>query len=134
MTGPMMYNGQSVTGQTLFYPSGNTTYTKIDYWTVTNSGVTMIAEVSNPGAATDDGTFFPQNMSPGQTVTNPSNDATTFIGFETLTLAGQTFTNACHFNGVDHLGNQGDAWYAPGYGMIKQVANDGSSWQYDGDF
>jgi hypothetical protein len=133
MTGPMTYNGQSVTGQTLFYPSGNTTYTVNDYWAVTNNGVTLTATVNYNGTVTPDGTFLPYNMSPGQTATNSSNDVSTFVGFETLTLAGQTFSNTCHFSDVDHLGNQANAWYAPEYGIIKNSADGGGTWQYDGD-
>ena len=64
-TGPMTYKGQAVTGQTFFY--SNTAYTQSNYWTVTNSGVTMIASVINNSTVVPDGTFFPQNMKPGQT-------------------------------------------------------------------
>jgi hypothetical protein len=129
----MMYNGQSVTGQTFFYPDGNTTYTQTNYWSVTNSGVTLIAEIAYNGTVTNDGTFLPYNMSPGQTATDPSNQPSTFVGFETLTLAGQTFTNTCHLKGVDTQGNPTDAWYAPGYGIIKQIDANGTD-QYDGAF
>jgi hypothetical protein len=131
--GPMIYNGQTVTGQKLFYPSGNTTYIRSNYWTVTSNGVTVIALVDYDGTATTDGTFFPQNMNPGQTSTNPGNDVTTFVGFEKVTLAGKTFANTCHIKEVAHQGIQADSWYAPGYGMIQNSINNGITWQYNGD-
>jgi hypothetical protein len=131
MTGPMTYNGQAVTGQTLFYPDGNTTYTLNNYWTVTNSGVTLTVTVNQNGTVVPDGTFLPYNMSPGQTATNPSNNVDTFVGFETLTFAGKTFTNTCHIRSVDSEGNETEAWYAPGYGMIEWTGN--GTWQYNND-
>jgi hypothetical protein len=131
--GPMIYNGQVVTGQRLFYPSGNTTYTQSNYWTVANNGVTLIAEVDYNGVATSDDTFLPQNMISGQTVTNSKNDVYTFVGFETIPLAGKTFSNACHFKAVDSSGVQTDAWYAPGYAIVKDVFNSGAVWQYSGN-
>jgi len=125
--GPMTYNGQAVIGQTVFYLSGNTTYTESDYWMVANNGVILIADVDYNGVATVDGTVFPQNMSPGQTASDSSNDdISTFVGFETLSLAGKTFSNTCHFTA-----GQADAWFAPGYGMIKRIIN-GGTWQYSG--
>ena len=131
-TGPMTYNGQTVTGQKFFYPSGNLTYTTSRYWTVTNSGVTFIAEVDYTGAESPDKTFFPQNMNPGQTATSFSNDISTFVGFETVILAGKTFST-CHFKGVDPQGNQAEGWYAPEYGQIKVIEADGATTQYSGD-
>ena len=130
-TGAMIYNGQSVTGQTFFYLSGNTTYTESTYWTISNNGVTFAAEVDYNGVSAVDGTFLPQNMNPGQTATNSSNVTTTFVGFETVSLAGKTFSNTCHLKVVDQ-GDQGDGWYAPGYGMIKRIEN-GVTSQYSGD-
>jgi len=130
--GPMTYNGQAVTGQTVFYSSGTKTYTTSNYWTVTNSGVTMLAEVDQNGNITTDDTFYPQNMEPGQVVTDSSGDVFTFIGFETLTLAGKTFSNTCHINGSDTTGDQVQAWYAPGYGIIKRITNGNVIAQYNG--
>ena len=129
--GPMTYNGQSVTGQTNFFPSGTKTYTQTTYWVVASNGVTGIATLNYDGTVTDDGTFYPQDMKPGQIVTNPSNDVTTFIGFETITLAGKTFSNTCHFKATNPNGTQVDGWFAPGYGAIKQIINGGTI-QYNG--
>jgi len=129
--GPMTYNGQAVTGQTSFFPDGTKTYTTSNYWTVTNIGVTSIAGVDYNGTSESDGTFFPQNMEPGQVVTNSSNDTTTFIGFETFTLAGKTFSNTCHFQATDTAGNRVETWYASGYGSIKQINANGTE-QYNG--
>jgi hypothetical protein len=135
VVGPMIYNGQTVTGQRFFYPNGNTTYTQTNYWTATSSGVTMIATVTNTSTTTveSDDTFLPQNMTPNQTVTNSNNQAATFVGFETISLAGKEFTNACHFNESDPDGNPGNAWYAPGYGIIKEIYSSGQVVQYNGN-
>jgi len=125
-TGPMTYNGQSVTGQTLAY-SGATISKLTDYWTVTSSSVTLIAEVvtSIDGRLTTTAInmTLPGNMSPGQTV-----GTATLVGFENITLAGKTFANTCHVkNGATNT----DTWYAPGYGMVKQTAS-GATYQYNG--
>lgn len=98
---------------------------------VTSNGVTMIATVDYDGTVTTDDMFLPQNMNSGQTATNSSNDASTFIGFEKITLAGKTFSNTCHFKDVTPNGVQVDSWYAPGYGAIKNSGN--GTWQYNGD-
>jgi len=131
-TGPMIYKNQSVTGQTMSALSGNKIYITVAYWTVTNDDVTSIAEVNYDGTAVVDDTFYPQDMRPGQSVTDSKNNVTTFIGFETLTLAGKTFSNTCHFKGPNTQGDQTEVWYAPGYGMVKQTIN-GSTVQYNGD-
>ena len=130
-TGPMTYNGQAVTGQTSFYPSGTIT-TNSNYWTITSGGIRMIASVINNSTVVPDGTFWPQNSSPGQTATDSNNNVFTFIGFEAVSLAGKTFTNTCHIKGVDPQNNVAEGWYAPGYGLIKQVGTTGTS-QYNGD-
>jgi len=129
--GPMTYNGQAVTGQTFSSTSGTTTSTAITYWAVTNSGVTGLASVNYDGTIASDDTFFPQNMEPGQVVTNSGGASTTFMGFETFTLAGKTFSNTCHFKAMDQQGDPIDKWYASGYGMIKQAVNS-SALQYNG--
>ena len=121
--GPMTYKGQTVTGQTWFYPDG---FSETNYWTVASNGVTFIAYENSDGAATSGSTFFPQNMSIGQTVTTQSTYYT-LLGFETVSLAGKTFSNACHFKT-----STGDLWYASGYGNIKQIIS-GVTAQYDGD-
>jgi hypothetical protein len=135
VTGPMIYNGQTVTGQRFFYPNGNTTYTQSAYWTVTSSGVTLIAAVANTNTTTvtNDGTFLPQNMNPSQTATNSSGQVTTFIGYEPIILAGKTFTNTCHLKTTDPEGNPAEAWYAPGYGQIKGTFSSGEIVLYNGD-
>jgi len=128
--GPMTYNGQYVTGQTFSFPNTNVTTTT--YWQVTRSGVTMLATVTGNGTAVTDGTVIPQNMQPGQAVSNSSNNITaTFVGYETLTLAGKTFKNTCHFQESDNQGGQVDAWYASGYGSIQQTSSSGTT-QYNG--
>jgi hypothetical protein len=126
--GPMTYNGQAVTGQTLFYPSGSTTYTATTYWTVKSNGVTFIANVNPYGVATPSSLFLPVNMSPGQTATGSNNTLYTFFQFETLILAGKTFPNTCHFKNTGE-----ELWYAPGYGVIKQIESNGVISQYSGD-
>ena len=133
--GPMTYNGQTLTGQTIFYPSGTKTYTTTGYWSVANNGVTSIGVVNYDGTLTSDDTIYPQNMKSGQVVTNPSNNiSTTFVGFETITLAGKTFSNTCHFKESDTAGDQVERWYAPGYLIIKQTNDtNNSTTQYNGN-
>ena len=130
-TGPMTYNGQAVTGQIVFYPNGIVN-TDSSYWTITSNGVTMIATVYNNDDVIPDGTFFPKNMAPGQAATDSKGNVATFIGFETTSLAGKTFSNTCHFKGIDPDGYSAETWYAPGYGLIKQVESS-VSLQYNGD-
>jgi hypothetical protein len=131
----MTYNGQAVTGQTSFYPSGNQVTTDTIYWKVTSSGVQFIAEVTNLGIISTAGNYslLPQNMSPGQTVVDPDNTRHTLVGFEEIRLAGKTFSNTCHIRETDNLGNLTDGWFAPGYGVIKQVDSSGATTQYNGD-
>jgi len=129
--GPMTYNGQAVTGNTMFYSDGNK---QTQYWTVTDSGVTKIAKVNSDGTVMTDGSvFIPQDIKPGQVVINhDNNDSITFIGFETFTLAGKTFYSTCHIKASVTQGGQADFWYAPGYGEIKVTDNGGTA-QYNGN-
>jgi len=129
--GPTTYNGQAVTGQIFFYPKGSIAM-NTDYWTVTNSGVALIASVHSDGTVVPDGSFYPYNMNPGQTATDSSKNVTTLVGFESISLAGKTFTNICHFKGVTSAGAMAETWFAPGYGMIKQIETTGTM-QYNGD-
>jgi hypothetical protein len=131
-TGPMTYNGQAVTGQTFSYPSEGSANTHSGYWSITSSGVTLIASVYRNGVVVPDGSFYSQNMSPSQTATDSSNNITTFVGFESVNLAGKTFINTCHFKGITNTGNIAETWFAPGYGIIKQVEATGVL-QYDGN-
>jgi hypothetical protein len=129
--GPMTYNGQAATGQTDFYPTGNTISTETLYWTVTSSGVTIIANVDYKGTVTPGSVFFPQNMVPSQTVTGFDNTRYTLVGFESINLAGKIFSNACHYK-ADGNGAAEEGWYAPGYGLVKQIVS-GVTRQYNGD-
>ena len=141
VTGPMPnpYDGQTVTGQTIFYldgfnPAGSQTYTETSYWTMTNSGVKIIAYVDYNSTVTSIDLLFPKDMKPGDKVTDSNNTLYTFIGFKNVTLSGKTFTNTCHIKETDSEGNSDEAWYAPGYGMIQQVDNkSGMTIQYSGD-
>jgi len=131
--GPMTYGGQDVTGQKFFYPTSNSQYTETNYWRVASNGVTFVAQVNSNSVATPGSLFFPQNMSPGQTATNSANERYTLIGFETISLAGKTFSNTCHIKAVDTKGNTEEQWYAAGYGNIKQISSNGVINQYSGD-
>jgi len=133
--GPTTYNGQAVTGQTYFYSNGTQ---QTAYWSATNSGVTRIANMNFDGTITADDLFIPQNIKSGQVATDSDNNNTffTFVDFETLTLAGKTFYNTCHFKiSIPQIDDQNDSWYAPGYGLIKRTVNIGAdivTFQYDG--
>jgi hypothetical protein len=66
-------------------------------------------------------TFVPTNT------TSTSNKTTqlTFVGFENLTLAGHTFSNACKVSGPGVVNGQTDvAWVAKDYGVIKSESLD----------
>jgi hypothetical protein len=138
IVGPMTYNSQAVTGQTFIYlNSGAAT----NYWTITNDGVTDIAKVDDYFGFEQLNMALPPNMSPGETRTgtirtgaNTYTYSNTLVKFEEVTLAGKTFPNACHIkveNG--RFGTTDDAWYAPGYGLIKSISSGGMTIQYDGD-
>jgi len=118
--GPTTYNGQAVTGQTFFHSDGTTNR---DDWTVTSSGVTFIAHINSDGTEARDLLFsYPQNMSPGQSVTDSASPSrATFMRFEQVSLAGKTFSNVCRFMIYVGLGETTlHVFYAPGYGKIMQ--------------
>jgi hypothetical protein len=137
IVGPMTYNGQALMGQTFYFPNGNS---EINYWTVTNKGVTDVAWVKSSGTETLD-MVLPPDMSPNQRIMGTARTgnvtytySNTLVKFETVTLAGTTFPNTCYVKMEDGLiGTTSDIWYAPGYGIIKQVTVPGN-WtvQYDG--
>jgi hypothetical protein len=127
--GPMTYRGQAVMGQTSFYPDN---FTEINYWTVTSSGVAFTAYVSSDGNSRSGTLFYPQDMSSGQTVTDASNNRYTLVGFETINLAGKTFSNVCHIKVINTQATN-EIWYAPGYGDIKEIHSNGVINQYNGD-
>jgi hypothetical protein len=135
--GPMTYKGQAVIGQTFFFPDDTA---NINYWTVTSSGVKDVADVNYLGVETIGDIVLPPNMTPGQTIkgtarsgNNTYTYSNTLLKFEEVTLADKTFPNTCLIR-IENSRENGvtDAWYAPGYGRIKQV---GAGWtsQYDGD-
>jgi hypothetical protein len=131
---PTTYSGQAVTEQTFFYVRGNATYTELVYWAVTNNGVASVANIDMNNIATPYSVFFPQGMGKNQTVISSTNDRYTFVGFETFSLANKSFYNTCHFNIVDSQSSTEDnVWYAPGYGVIKEVHSNGVITQYNGD-
>jgi len=131
---PATYNGEKATRQTFFYPvSATTTYTDMNYWTVTDSGVRSIAYVDYNGTATPTDWFFPKDMKPKDKVTDSNKIEYTLVGFETISLAGKTFSNTCHIKVVDPEGNSDEVWYASGYGVIKDVNPNGGVIQYNGD-
>jgi len=131
------YDGQAAIGQTFFYPTGSTPYTGTNYWTVTDSGVTIIASKDSNGVVNSDKLIYPQDMAPGDVAINASKTGYyKFVGFEKLVLPKKTFSNTCHISAAATPGGVvvGEAWYAAGYGMIKQVeSSTNATFQYDGD-
>jgi hypothetical protein len=127
--GPMTYKGQAVMGQTYFYPDN---FAETNYWTVASNGATFIAYTNSEGTVTPYSVFFPQNMTPGQTVTSSSNTRYTLVGFENLSLAGKTFFNTCHFRQINTDGSTAELWFAPGYGNVKEIFSIGLISQYSG--
>jgi len=147
--GPGIFNGQTATAQTYFYEDGDS---ETAYWTITNKGIYMLGGTRTP-TITDEGTvstpdtsslIIPLDAQPGQSMIYVNNDnislKLTFIGWETLTLAGKTFSNTCHFQRSLISPNPGgyadlaDSWYAPGYGEIRNdMAPGKTAYQYAGD-
>jgi hypothetical protein len=137
--GPMTYNNRAVTGQVFSYLNGTADTT---YWMVTKDGVADVATVTyTDGTHITDMVLRP-DMRPGEKATGTIRNATgtytyfnTLVGFESVTLADKVFTNVCHIkeeNNRDTI--TGNVWYAPGYGLIKQINDaDGEVLQYDGD-
>ena len=99
------------------------------------------AYIANPAPV------IPLNIQPGQSVNFASAQVVaanfdvpasfTFMGLETLTLSGRTFSDVCHFR---LQGTPADAanpvttdfWYAPGFGEIQRGDTDGV-FRYSGD-
>jgi hypothetical protein len=132
--GPATLNGKtiSVNGQ----PVVQTITTMSDestsplYWTTENSNVIFFLEVNPDGTTSADTPIqtIPLDMQPDQSVTVNESDPPqqlTFTGFETLTLAGKTFSNVCHFTSNTYVAGVGnatdDTWYAAGYGLIQEI-------------
>lgn len=87
------------------------------------------------------GNRLPVNMTPGQSVqlsytrastrslapSTTTNEAAqvTFVGFESLTLGGRTFTNVCRVDSPDPSSAETHvSWVAPGFGFIRSETQD----------
>jgi hypothetical protein len=136
--GPSTLNGDPVIMQAARNPQGE--ITQGAYWAATDSGVTLIGRLFADGTVyTDDPLVFPLTMQPGD-VASSFFQRYTFVGFETFTIAGRTFTNACHFqyqattaDGTpDPNAPPSDQWFAPGYGNMRGTS-EGQTAQFDGD-
>jgi len=63
----------------------------------------------------------------GQTSTQPNKVTVTFEGFETVTLGGKTFENACRLKTVDASDpGASTVWFAKGFGPIRSRDTDGA--------
>jgi len=136
--GPSTYNGQAAVRERSFHPSGATSDTFVS---VTNSSATVLGMVVTPVDAPqmtyvyNPLPVYPANMQPGQMVEEKytfniagiggisGTVRSTFVGFETITLAGRTFAHACHFRRQATTAGAPliDVWIAPGYGQVKTV-------------
>ncbi|MCL2830513.1 MAG: hypothetical protein FWD77_07230 [Betaproteobacteria bacterium] len=152
--GPATYKGQAVTGDTEFFSTPTHT---TQYLGITSTEVTILATVyQNGDVLTYSPTNFlwaPLSIQPGQSFdrrytfllnASPvlvSDYHTSFVGYETIILAGRSFSNVCHFR--EHTvstpgGIVADAewWFAPGYGAIlftnTSSYGDSGSYQYAG--
>jgi hypothetical protein len=135
--GPATSNGKAVTVngqpvvQTITTMSDGSTSPQ--YWTTTSNNVAFFSDVYPDGITSADTPIetIPLNMQPGQSITENSDaksvEQLTFVGFETLALAGKTFSNACHFSLSTHIAQTtgtdaiDNAWYAAGYGAIQDI-------------
>jgi hypothetical protein len=140
--GPATFNGQAAIKQSLFN----------NYWTVSSSGIVFLGKTNFDDTfyVADSPNVLPLNMQPNDFVDlwdyldyggTGGLARYTFVGFQTVTLGGKTFPNACHFRiwqiasdgTVDtNQFNEIDQTFASGYGMISRC-----SWsfieQYAGD-
>jgi len=81
--------------------------------------------------------FLPANMQPGQTVSYQDgtrwvatlgrvvnlDSQITLLGFDTVSVGGKTFANACHFGSWSQYTAR-EEWVAPGYGAIRSISAD----------
>lgn len=68
-------------------------------------------------------------LSDGRTSTDAHKATVTFEGFETVTLGGKVFENACRIKTVDPTDPAGGAsteWFAKGFGIIRSRSVDGT--------
>jgi hypothetical protein len=134
---PVTFMGQAATETKLTTnaPDGSLSTTMTGYTAIANNKSCDIAE-KYPGEINS---FVypvpnctPFNINPGDSFDFPgftdSNGVhdmlkshTTFVGFETITMNGKTFSNTCHFKTISD--GTGDAWVASGYGSVKEVVN-----------
>jgi|GEM_PF-2183063 len=156
---PTTYNGEAVMGVTDFYSTRNPDYS-IGYYGIANGIVYHRAQVYDSGEvltyASDDLVTALLDMQPSQYFDQryaqnmsswfilPERERrTTFVGYETIVLAGKTFSNVCRFHSHDFQVNfissyvDQELWFAPGYGLIKMTTETSllgnGSYQYDGD-
>ena len=128
--GPATFNGQTVTEQSI--PN--------NYWTITSNGIVYLGYINYDGTPyiANPPNIIPLDLQPGKFVdfTNwdyvnfgiGTHSRYTFVGFETVTLAGKEFPNACHFQ-IQPLASDGtlitdqgliDEIIAFGYGIITR--------------
>ena len=133
---PTTYNGQQVVGEIGYFSKASNKNIETAYWQVNKNGVIEIGMVSDNAPLVYDGTSWPADTKPGQTATSSTAEVATFVGFETLTLAGKTFTNVCRFKATTttSAGQKltADVWVAPEYGHIQQISPQGT-FQYNGN-
>ncbi|MCL2831282.1 MAG: hypothetical protein FWD77_11220, partial [Betaproteobacteria bacterium] len=139
--GPTIYNGQAAIKSTDYTSNGSVVSS--EYSAITSSDVVYLAGDFGGGVLLS---YTPQmvlahlSMQPGSSFDQRNVMAgsaqvdthTVFVGYETLTLAGKTFSNVCHFRNTRAMSGAGittadDAWHAPGYGVIKDSATNSAA-------
>ncbi|MCL2830686.1 MAG: hypothetical protein FWD77_08125 [Betaproteobacteria bacterium] len=148
--GPATYKGRAVMGQSDFYQ--NASQNSTEYYEIRDGSIFQTDRVYTTGntllSCSGNCQVMPLSAQPGYSFDSsyslneigPYQLHTTFVGTETLTLAGKVFSNVCHLNQqatlAGHYINQ-DLWYAPGYGLIKSTASSPGGYipssQYNGD-
>jgi len=94
-----------------------------------------------PGEFIDDMHSDNVVCSDGLTTEETDPSRTTFIGIETITLAGKTFANTCRIR-VDTLTSSGqlapnssaEVWMTSDYGAVQSISSGVSTTRYDGAF
>ncbi|MCL2829466.1 MAG: hypothetical protein FWD77_01860, partial [Betaproteobacteria bacterium] len=129
---PDTYEGRPAISNTQYNANGS--IYSVNYTEITSSDVLQPATVIGNGAMTL--SYTPTyvrarlSMQPGQSFDQRATMSTgitydihtNFVGYETLTLAGKTFSNVCHFIETQVGGGASvktEFWMAHGYGPIK---------------
>jgi hypothetical protein len=151
------FNGQKLLGSVELRADGTrfgTLFYKVEGGFVHMLGINDYGNFGAPSSTSvySDSARFASDLKPGQTVqysynvtqtyvnpplapsTKTETDVFTFTGFETLTLGGRKFENACKITTASHnAGNTFVTWYAKGFGLIQAEEYDAQAVKLPGN-